>query len=170
MNELKSIPGFKNYVATRSGEIFRVYGNRLRKLKPNIKKSGYAYVTLVTSDGELKCRRVHRVIAETFIPNPLGLPHINHLNEIKTDNRVDNLEWCTAKYNANYGNRISKIVTKVSIAVKAIDPITGKEVARYRSMTEASNSVIGASIPHISNCCLGKRKTSGGYILEVVNE
>lgn len=61
----------------------------------------YQMVTL-RANGKPIIRSVHRIVAETFIPNPNNLPQVNHKNEIKTDNRADNLEWCTPSYNIRY--------------------------------------------------------------------
>ena len=57
----------------------------------------------LTCNGKLHLKKIHRLVAQAFLPNPDNLPMINHKDEDKTNNRVDNLEWCTAKYNANYG-------------------------------------------------------------------
>ena len=78
-------------------------------LKPQT-GSSYSQV-YITVNGKQKWFYVHRLVAESFIPNPNNLPMINHKNEVRTDNRVENLEWCDAKYNINYGtcrNRISQ--------------------------------------------------------------
>ena len=157
------IKGFEKYVVTTDGDVFRVYKTHLRKLKPLVKKCGYAYVTLVDSEGGLKYKRVHRLVAEAFIPNPDNLPTVNHLNEVKTDNRVSNLEWCTYKDNANYGNRNAKVGEGHSKAVLMIHPRTGQIVGSYKSMTTAAERIGGANVGHISACCRGSRKTSGGY-------
>lgn len=65
---------------------------------------GYLSVKL-RDETKRKHYQVHRLVAAAFIPNPDGLPEVNHKNEDKTDNRVENLEWCTRKYNTNYGTR-----------------------------------------------------------------
>lgn len=71
--------------------------------------NGYLYVTL-----DNKFLRVHRLVAQTFIQNPDEYPIVNHKNEIKTDNRVENLEWCTQKYNCNYGTSIERMVENMT--------------------------------------------------------
>ena len=78
-----------------------------------IGKDGYKFVYL-TVDGRSKRFYVHRIVAEAFLPNPNRLPFVNHLNGIKFDNRPENLEWCSYKYNSNYGTlpkRISERMT-----------------------------------------------------------
>ena len=168
LEEWKQIRGFPNYMISNLGNVYsKRYG---RFLKPALKKSGYLYVSLSDINKVVKHLRVHRLVAEAFIPNPDNLPCVNHKDEDKTNNLVKNLEWCTSKYNANYGNRIAKIIKKTSIKVRAIDPKNGKEVGSYKSITEASYHVDGANISHISQCCSGKRKTSGGLKWEVLNE
>lgn len=76
-------------------------------VRDSFDKDGYKIVHL-HRDGKSTTARVHRLVAEAFIPNPDNLPDVNHRNEDKTDNRVENLEWCTCKYNVNYGNRAKK--------------------------------------------------------------
>lgn len=76
-------------------------------LKPKRSQKGYLFVHL-SVQGRAKPCRIHRLVAEHFIPNPQGLPTVNHKNEDKTDNRVENLEWCTQAYNNEYGTRTQR--------------------------------------------------------------
>ena len=78
-----------------------------RVLEP-IKRDEYLGVTL-SKEGKRKSFLVHRLVAEAFIPNPNNLPQINHKDENKYNNKAENLEWCTASYNDNYGNRNTNI-------------------------------------------------------------
>lgn len=78
-------------------------------LKPRPDRQGY--ITVALSIGrKYKTQLVHRLVAEAFIPNPDNLPQINHKDECKSNNTVDNLEWCTARYNCNYGDRNRKVM------------------------------------------------------------
>ena len=79
-------------------------------LKGFIDKYGYKQIAL-SKNGKTKTYQVHRLVANTFIPNPSNLPCVNHKDEDKTNNCVDNLEWCDVKYNINYGKR-NKLVSK----------------------------------------------------------
>jgi len=65
-------------------------------------------IELTDRDGDRKKFPVHRLVASTFIPNPNNYPQINHKDEDKTNNSISNLEWCTAKYNINYGTWINR--------------------------------------------------------------
>lgn len=78
-----------------------------RILTPRINDKGYLRVAL-SKDDVSKDFFIHRLVAMAFIPNPNNYPIINHMNEVKTDNRVENLEWCTHKYNVNYGSWAEK--------------------------------------------------------------
>ena len=87
-------------------ERYRLHKGKI--LSPGKDKDGYLFVVL-SCNGKHKTITVHRMVAEAFIPNPYNLPQVNHRNEDKTNNRVDNLEWCNAKYNSNYGSRKDRI-------------------------------------------------------------
>lgn len=83
-----------------------------RQLRQSLHSKGYKVVAL-TLDGVTKTQFVHRLVAEAFIENPDNLPMVNHKDEDKTNNFVDNLEWCTAEYNTNYGNARRKQAKKL---------------------------------------------------------
>ena len=97
----RAISGYEGlYSATTDG---RIYSERNKKfLKPADNGKGYFIVNLCRN-GKLKTYKVHRLVAMTWIPNPENLPCINHKDENKLNNKVSNLEWCTYKYNNNYG-------------------------------------------------------------------
>lgn len=157
-NEIwKNAPGFPGYQVSNTG---RVCSNRRILRVDNVK--GYDRVRLYRDKHVVRIF-VHRLVALAFIPNPNGFPQINHKNEIKTDNRPENLEWCTAKYNVNYGTakqRASKAKSK-SIAQYTT---TGVLIATY-SQINCARKKYGS---HISSVLSGKRKTAGGFVWKYV--
>ena len=106
-----------------------------RTLKSIYNKYGYLRVNLC-KNGEVKAKYIHRIVAQTFIHNQNNFLEINHKDENKTNNIVENLEWCTSKYNANYGTRNENITQTQSKKVKAINIKTG-EVLAFNSAKEA---------------------------------
>lgn len=143
-------------------------GKVLKKSKiisPGINKHNYKYVTLSKSNNK-KTFRVHRLVAEAFIPNPLNLPCVNHKDEDKTNNHVDNLEWCTYEYNINYGTRTERhkntIIPKKN-PVLQLD-LDGNIVNEFESLTEAYEKT-GFYKTNISRVCknLPKYKTYKGF-------
>jgi len=103
---------------------------------------GYLEVTL-THNNKRKYCKVHRLVAQAFIPNPDNLPQINHKDENPLNNNAGNLEWCTAQYNCSYGNRnknIYKNTRSISIAINQYD-LNNNLIRTYKSIAEASKSV-----------------------------
>lgn len=107
-----------------------------KMLKPsNNNAKGYYRVLLFnSSENRKKCCAVHRLVAEAFVPNPNNLPQVNHIDEDKSNNRADNLEWCDNQYNCSYGSHTANIAkTKRQMVIDKypqLDGLTGKEYDR----------------------------------------
>lgn len=158
--QFKDILGYENrYSIDRNGNVFSHKLNRL--LKPKIDKDGYKSVAL-TVDGTTKHLRVHRLVAITYIPNPNNYTIVNHINEIKDDNRVENLEWCTVKYNNNYGSRNLKMSKSKQLKPVLQLSLTGEVVARFNGVKEAM-TLTGINRNCIREVIRGNRKSAGGY-------
>lgn len=160
LGRIKSLPKRKN------GRCAGFYIMRERILKPQQSGCGYLFVRLATMvNGKINKEYVHRVIATAFITNPNNLPQINHKDENRTNNHVDNLEWCDAKYNMNYNGKAYRTAechrTKV-----AQYTLNGEYITTYPIMTIAAISIGKTSrfASNISACCKGTVKSSHGYI------
>lgn len=101
MDKLVEINGYEGYFVNKKGKLFSNKRGKLKELTYSKDKDGYIRRCLV-KNGISKHYRLHRLIAETFISNPNNYKYVNHKNGIKDDNRVENLEWCTAKINTNH--------------------------------------------------------------------
>ena len=165
----KEISGFENYQVSSFGRVKSLGNNKKRKekiLKQNDDGDGYLHVKFC-KDGKEQSFRVHRLVAQAFIPNPNNFPQVNHKDENKANNRVENLEWCTHEFNSNYGTRnqrISEANTNHPSKSKAVVQLTldGEFVAEYSSSKEAQRN--GFHRGNIISCCRGKRKTHKGYL------
>jgi len=130
-------------------------------LKKYEDKDGYIKVSL-NKNAKSKAYAVHRLIARAFIPNPNNYPCINHKDENKQNNNVDNLEWCTVKYNNSYGIRLQKIKQKKQIPIEQYD-LNGNLIKKWNSAKEVYNK-LGYDFSMIRKCCNNKVGKAYNYI------
>jgi len=144
-----------------------VKNTRTRKLlRPAKDTSGYKFVYLYKNNSR-KAISVHRCVALAFLPNPNNYPQINHRDEDKTNNFVDNLEWCDNKYNANYGTRTKRSAESHQKPILQFDK-KGLYLRDWSSITNASKD-LNIQYSSISQCCSGHRGSAGGYIWKYKN-
>lgn len=159
-----TIPGYEGlYTICNDG---RVYSARTRRfVKPRLHHTGYYYIGLTDRNGVRREYRLHRLVARTFCVNddPEHKTMVNHKNENKQDNRAENLEWCTARYNVNYGTCIDRRKAALEREVVCLN-FNGDEVARYRSVAEA-NKALGKDPRdnQISRVCNRKARVAFGF-------
>lgn len=161
MKDIKDYEGL--YGITSCGKVWSYRSNKF--LKPYMAGSdlSYQYVHLI-KDGVSKNFRVHRLVAEAYIPNPNNLPEVNHKDEIKTNNYVSNLEWCDRDYNHHYGTQIERARKTRG------KPIYCQETDKvYGSQKEAA-AELGLDQGNISKVCCGILSHTGGYHFEFANQ
>lgn len=141
-------------------------------LSPNT-VDGY-HIVILCKNGINKSMRVHRLVAQAFIPNPDNKPQVNHKNSIRTDNRVENLEWCTCQENIIHGYKYGSIKPTepwkgkfgkdhhASKVILQMDDF-GNVIEEHIGICEAARKT-GLQQSNISKCCLGIKKHSGGYV------
>lgn len=172
------IYGYENYFITTEGEVFSLYKNNrlnkngtLRRMKMEIARNGYVRVSLKKNKTN-KHFLVHRLVAEAFIPNIGNRPEVNHINGIKTDNRVQNLEWCNHSENIRHRNNVLGFIpSKHWLGKKGIDHPLSKVVLQIKDgcVVQIFNGTLeaerktGISHGNIISCCCGKRNFAGGY-------
>ena len=156
----KPVVGYEgHYQVSNFGRVKSLKFGKEKILKQYI-RGGYYYVCL-SKNGIIKKYSVHRLVAQAFLDNPNNLPQINHKDENKTNNNVDNLEWCDAKYNTNFGTCIERRSKKKSKTVLQYT-LDGKFVREWPSTMECERN--GYIEQAISACCRGERKTHKGFI------
>lgn len=142
-----------------------------RVLNPYINKDGYRVVGLQVKEGKVLTKAVHILVAKAFVDNPNNYPCVNHKNEIRDDNRAENLEWCTTEYNNQYGTRKEKIRKASGKRIAQYD-LQGNLIKIWNSISEAMRSFGCNGNSGISRVCRGVagRKTYKGFIWKYVDE
>ena len=177
--EWKPIKGFDGYYISNFGRIYSDYKNGF--LSSHKDNCGYLHTTIYKSKKRYT-KLVHRFVAEAFVENPNGYKEVNHKDEDKSNNRADNLEWCTRKYNILYGKAGKERYIKMGISqrysrndlkpVECLDATTGEVLHRFRSIAEATRMIINktngslrCARSNIGSCCNGRksRLTVYGY-------
>lgn len=138
------------------GSVWVHRGSRNKRRFGDTTDKGYKRI-FMRDNGVERGVFVHRLVAEAYIPNPDNLPQVNHLNGIKTDNRPENLEWCTNEQNYRHRDEVLKHYACNSKPVICVE--TEEEFRSIRRAAKTKN----ISETGIRMCVLGKRKTSGGY-------
>lgn len=164
IEEWRDIEGYeRQYMVSSLGRIKSLNYHKTgteRILKPQRSTNGYLFVRL-SKNGKVKNCNIHKLAAEAFIPNPDSLTEINHKDEDKYNNSIDNLEWCDHTYNITYGTRNDRVADKLSKTVLQYT-IDDKLVKEWPSIMEIERK-LGFRRGNISYCCQGKIKTAYGY-------
>lgn len=163
------------YAVSNKGNVKSKRNNII--LKPHIdsKNKGYLQVAL-SYNGVKKYYSIHRLVAQTFIPNPNNYPCVNHKDENPNNNAVENLEWCTYSYNLSYGTRISrehatkKLIKSKNAPKEVIQlDLNGNIIKEYASANEAAK-ILHLHNTHIIDCCNNKvKKNSKGYYYNTIS-
>ena len=165
----KDVKGYEGlYQVSNFGRLmnlnFRGTGKN-KFMKPSKNSKGYFQVHL-SKNGKRKMFQVHRLVAEAFIPNPENLPQVNHKDEDKTNNSVENLEYCTNKYNINYGTRTlraNKTLTNGKCSKRVLQfTLSGEFIREWSSTKECGRN--GFNQGNVAACCRGERNFHKGYI------
>lgn len=162
----KDIPGYEGlYQASTFGRIKSL--TKYKKVLTNyLQPNGYEAVQLYKNKTRRFCL-VHRLVAKTFIPNPLKKPAVNHKDEIRNHNNVQNLEWVTNSENQNYGHCIERMAKSQGKPVCQYD-LKGNYINTFYSGGDAERQT-GINRYHISNVIHGRRKTAGGFNWKFLN-
>ena len=145
-----------DYAVTIDGEVISIKSNKSLRSQDN----GHGYKTVcLCIDGKPKTYYVHRLVASAFVENPNDYPEVNHIDEDRGNNRAENLEWCTSKYNKNYGRRAERFGRRRGRPVVCLE--TGQV---FYSSGDAGRNM-GIRREDIHACCTGYRNThsAGGY-------
>lgn len=156
----KDVKGYEEYyeinqygvVKSKDRTINRFYGQITvtgKIMKQKLNHNGYSTIQL-TKNGKQKRYMVHRLVAIAFIPNPNNLPFINHKDEVRTNNCVSNLEWCTAAYNATYGTCIEKRRITQQRTNKNMKPVIGFDGEKQFEFISIHSAARALSL-HVSN-------------------
>lgn len=158
------------YQVSNLGRVKRLKGKYVsaeRMVNPSRHTDGYLQFNLC-KNGKRKNHKIHRLVAQAFIPNPENKPEVNHIDEDKTNNNINNLEWSTRKENVNHGTRNERVSKTMSTPIIAINLKTGESKDFY-GVRECARQ-LGLNSRHITPVLKGRRKSTGGYTFKYVNK
>lgn len=169
------------YRISDNGELYSIRADKI--LRYSIDPYGYRYYVLCV-DGNRRTIKAHRLVAMAFIPNPDNKPAIDHINGIKTDNRVSNLRWCSNKENSNNPLTLAKLrQTAANNIPKLVEASIKRNFGRKSVVVYKGNELVGTfksqrlaaefaktRESHVSSCLSGNRKTSHGYTFKRVDD
>lgn len=142
--------------------------NRVGKIKKQtIDNLGYFHVRL-SKDSQTKTFRIHQLVAQAFIDNPNNYRCINHIDEDKTNNSIENLEWCSSKYNLEYSGNTKKACNSNKKQVLQYD-LKGNLIKEWESL-KSIELELKYSHSAVGQCCRGNTKSSHGYVWKYKNE
>lgn len=153
--------GFVKHLATRCGKGTGNYARKEHLVRQHKNNKGY-YVVDLYRKNERKTMLVHRLVALAFVPNPMLMSVVNHKDETTDNNNADNLEWCSQKYNMNYGTIRQRIAKGNGKPVVQFDK-ERKIIRRYKSIMDAQRQT-GIPNGSIGDCLHHRSKTAGGYL------
>lgn len=160
------IEGFEGlYQVSNLGRVKRVTTGRI--LKGGKDKDGYLQVTLCKNSTK-STKKIHRLVAQTFVSNSENKPEINHIDEDKANNRVNNLEWSTRKENNNHGTHNERSSRTQSIPIIATNIKTGESQEFYG--TNECARQLGLQASHITEVLKCKIRQTGGYTFKYLNK
>ena len=167
----KDVAGYNGeYKVSDDGEVFSKRFDR--PLKKTLTQGGYYRVKLY-KNAKGKTLSVHRIVAEAFIENPDNKPQVNHIDGVKTNNKVENLEWCTQHENLVHACKNGLIDTSKAWHTNEKKvcqyDMNGNVIKIWESMSEAARK-LNIQISSISFCCSGRIKSAGGYKWQVCSE
>ena len=163
MDEIwRDIDGYEGlYQVSNKGRVKSLKWGKERILKPHDNGIGYLRVAL-RKESSLKFIIIHRLVAQAFIPNLENKPQVNHKDENKKNNCVENLEWATAKENSNHGTRNERVGDSRSKPILQYSK-SGEFIREWKSAAEVER-VLRINNSDIIACCRGKRKSAGGFV------
>lgn len=162
----KDIEGYEGlYQVSNLGRVKSLNYKRSGKegiLTPTPIYGGYMHINLY-KNGKPKPYLIHRLVAQSFIPNPNNLPEVNHKDENKENNSVDNLEWCTSKYNANHGTRNKRVSENNKGKNPNIRKVICVTTGEIFDCIKDAEEKYGVANQNITACCRGRQKSAGKH-------